>query len=86
MAIRREDQSLWERRAPLGPHHVRKLIKEGKEFFLKQFIQPIKPSSQKRRNVNRNFKTELGDFADSNAIGRRKYAELCELSIKSFAL
>ena len=30
MAIRREDQSLWERRAPLAPHHVRKLIRKGK--------------------------------------------------------
>jgi len=36
MAIRREDQSLWERRAPLGPHHVRKLIKEG----VKVIVQP----------------------------------------------
>lgn len=36
MAIRREDQSLWERRAPLAPHHVRKLIKEG----VKVIVQP----------------------------------------------
>ena len=36
MAIRREDQSLWERRAPLGPQHVRKLIKEG----VKVIVQP----------------------------------------------
>ena len=36
MAIRREDQSLWERRAPLGPHHVRKLVKEG----VKVIVQP----------------------------------------------
>ena len=26
VAIRREDQSLWERRAPLSPNHVRKLV------------------------------------------------------------
>ena len=25
IAIRREDQSVWERRAPLAPKHVRKL-------------------------------------------------------------
>ena len=36
MAIRREDQSLWERRAPLAPQHVRKLIKEG----VKVLVQP----------------------------------------------
>ncbi len=26
IGIRREDQSLWERRAPLSPNHVRKLV------------------------------------------------------------
>jgi alpha-aminoadipic semialdehyde synthase len=36
MAIRREDQSVWERRAPLAPHHVRKLVKEG----VKVIVQP----------------------------------------------
>jgi len=36
MAIRREDQSVWERRAPLGPQHVRKLVKNG----VKVLVQP----------------------------------------------
>ena len=36
MAIRRETQSVWERRAPLGPQHVRKLVKKG----VKVLIQP----------------------------------------------
>ncbi|XP_040565827.1 alpha-aminoadipic semialdehyde synthase, mitochondrial [Lepeophtheirus salmonis] len=36
MAIRREDQSVWERRSPLGPQHVRKLTKEG----IKVLVQP----------------------------------------------
>ena len=36
MAIRREDQSVWERRAPLGPQHVRKLVKKG----VKVLVQP----------------------------------------------
>jgi hypothetical protein len=27
--VYREDQSVWERRAPLGPQHVRKLVKQG---------------------------------------------------------
>lgn len=29
IAIRREDNSVWERRAPLSPNHVAKLVKEG---------------------------------------------------------
>jgi len=36
MAIRRETQSVWERRAPLGPQHVRKLVKKG----IKVLVQP----------------------------------------------
>ena len=36
MAIRREDQSIWERRAPLAPNHVRKLVKDG----IKVLVQP----------------------------------------------
>ncbi|OQR79277.1 alpha-aminoadipic semialdehyde synthase [Tropilaelaps mercedesae] len=36
IAIRREDQSVWERRAPLGPDHVRWLTKAG----VKVLIQP----------------------------------------------
>lgn len=36
MAIRRETQSVWERRAALGPQHVRKLVKKG----IKVLVQP----------------------------------------------
>ena len=36
MAIRRETQSVWERRAPLGPQHVRQLVKKG----VKVLVQP----------------------------------------------
>ncbi|XP_054290330.1 alpha-aminoadipic semialdehyde synthase, mitochondrial-like isoform X1 [Macrosteles quadrilineatus] len=36
MAIRREDQSVWERRAPLAPSNVRKLVRAG----VKVLIQP----------------------------------------------
>jgi alpha-aminoadipic semialdehyde synthase len=37
IAIRREDQSIWERRAPLAPSHVRKLVfKDG----YKVLVQP----------------------------------------------
>ena len=36
MAIRREDQSVWERRAPLSPSNVRKLVRAG----VKVLVQP----------------------------------------------
>ncbi|XP_057655384.1 alpha-aminoadipic semialdehyde synthase, mitochondrial isoform X1 [Diorhabda carinulata] len=36
IAIRREDQSIWERRAPFAPYHVRKLVKKG----IKVIVQP----------------------------------------------
>lgn len=36
IAIRREDASIWERRAPLAPHHVDKLTKKG----VRVLIQP----------------------------------------------
>ena len=37
IGIRREDQSIWERRAPLSPNHVRKLVmKDG----YKVIVQP----------------------------------------------
>ncbi|CAH1102551.1 unnamed protein product [Psylliodes chrysocephalus] len=36
IAIRREDQSIWERRAPFSPSHVRKLVKRG----VKVIVQP----------------------------------------------
>ncbi|KAF5278354.1 hypothetical protein FQA39_LY05843 [Lamprigera yunnana] len=36
IAIRREDQSVWERRAPFSPTHVRKLVKKG----VKVIVQP----------------------------------------------
>ncbi|KAL5014858.1 hypothetical protein ScPMuIL_009128 [Solemya velum] len=36
MAIRRETINVWERRAPLAPHHVSKLVKNG----VKVIVQP----------------------------------------------
>lgn len=36
LAIRREDASVWERRAPLAPLHVRQLVKRG----VKVIVQP----------------------------------------------
>ena len=34
MAIRREDNSVWERRAPLAPSHVRQLRKNGYDVIV----------------------------------------------------
>eukprot|EP01027_Heterolobosea_sp_BB2_P007667 GEZU01011390.1.p1 GENE.GEZU01011390.1~~GEZU01011390.1.p1 ORF type:complete len:716 (+),score=208.53 GEZU01011390.1:129-2276(+) len=36
IGIRREDKNRWERRAPLAPHHVAQLVKEG----IKVLVQP----------------------------------------------
>ena len=36
LAIRREDNSVWERRAPLSPAHVRQLVRDG----VKVLVQP----------------------------------------------
>lgn len=36
LAIRREDQSVWERRAPFSPSNVRRLVKSG----IKVIVQP----------------------------------------------
>ena len=36
IAIRREDNSVWERRAPLSPSNVRQLVKDG----IQVLVQP----------------------------------------------
>ena len=36
VAIRREDSSVWERRAPLNPAHVQQLVKDG----VRVLVQP----------------------------------------------
>jgi len=36
LALRREDNSVWERRAPLSPTHVQQLVKTG----VKVIVQP----------------------------------------------
>ncbi len=66
MAIRREDQSLWERRAPLGPQHVRKLIKEGVKVIVQPSNRRAYPmqvqnfSAFKRVTFNNNASIALG--------------------------
>lgn len=45
LAIRRETINVWERRAPLSPRHVRKLVKDG----IKVIVQP---SNRRAYNMN----------------------------------
>ena len=46
MISSRETQSEWERRAPLGPQHVRKLVKKGVKvgggniFYITKYFWP----------------------------------------------
>ncbi|ERL91618.1 hypothetical protein D910_08948 [Dendroctonus ponderosae] len=46
IAIRREDQSVWERRASFSPSHVRKLVKNG----IKVIVQPSNRRSYPMQN------------------------------------
>lgn len=46
IAIRREDQSVWERRAPFSPGQVRKLVKNG----VKVIVQPSNRRSYPMQN------------------------------------
>lgn len=36
LAIRREDNSVWERRAPLAPSHVKQLVDGGVKVIVQQ--------------------------------------------------
>ena len=36
LAIRREDNSVWERRAPLAPKHVKQLVDDGVKVIVQQ--------------------------------------------------
>jgi alpha-aminoadipic semialdehyde synthase len=40
VGIRREDKSVWERRAPLSPEHVKELLENNKDIQI--VIQPSK--------------------------------------------
>lgn len=44
IAIRREDNSVWERRAPLAPHHVKQLVKNGVRVL-------VQPSNRRAYNM-----------------------------------
>ena len=60
MAIRRETINVWERRAPLAPHHVRKLVKKG----IKVIVQPSNRRAYSMQ-VKLGFKTACGNVMAS---------------------
>ncbi|CAA3006406.1 alpha-aminoadipic semialdehyde synthase, mitochondrial [Olea europaea subsp. europaea] len=43
VAIRREDASIWERRAPLAPYHVEKLTKQGVRILVQPSNRRVYP-------------------------------------------
>lgn len=43
VAIRREDASIWERRAPLAPHHVERLTKQGVRILVQPSNRRVYP-------------------------------------------
>merc|ERR1719197_1075559 len=45
LGIRREDKNRWERRAPLTPAHVKKLVKKGVRVFVQPSTLRIFPDS-----------------------------------------
>ena len=49
MAIRRETINVWERRAPLAPHHVRKLVRNGVKVI-------VQPSDRRAYSMQVSFK------------------------------
>ncbi|XP_050705954.1 alpha-aminoadipic semialdehyde synthase, mitochondrial-like [Eriocheir sinensis] len=60
LAIRREDQSVWERRAPLGPAQVKQLVREG----VKVLVQPSNRRAypmQAYQNVGARIQEDLSD-------------------------
>lgn len=64
LAIRREDASIWERRAPLAPHHVEKLIKKGARVL----IQPSNRRAYPIQSYVRAGAEECEDISESPVI------------------
>ena len=47
LAIRREETSVWERRAPLNPNQVQTLVSDGAKVLASQLAQPPNLSNYK---------------------------------------
>ncbi|XP_076266070.1 lysine ketoglutarate reductase/saccharopine dehydrogenase isoform X2 [Rhynchophorus ferrugineus] len=64
IAIRREDQSVWERRAPFSPSHVRKLVKNG----VKVIVQPSNRRAYPMQNYLNAGAIIQEDISEANVI------------------
>jgi len=60
LAIRREDQSVWERRAPLSPAHVKKLVKDGARVLVQPSNRRAYPM-QAYTNAGAQIKEDIGE-------------------------
>jgi len=49
LAIRREEQSVWERRAPLDPLNVKKLVRQGVKVLVQPSNRRAYPMQVKRK-------------------------------------
>lgn len=52
IAIRREDQSVWERRAPFAPHHVKRLARKGVTVLVQPSNRRAYPMQVSEYNPN----------------------------------
>ena len=64
LAIRREESSVWERRAPLNPGHVQTLVKNG----VKVLIQPSTRRAYSMPEYERAGAIVTDDIDDANVI------------------
>lgn len=75
VAIRREDQSIWERRAPLAPVHVEKLTKRG----VRVLIQPSNRRAYPIQAYERAGAEAREDISESPVILGVKQVDINEL-------
>lgn len=66
LAIRREDQSVWERRAPFNPSHVKRLVKNG----VKVIVQPSNRRSYPMQVIINNERENGKESTNGNIIYR----------------
>lgn len=59
IAIRREDQSVWERRAPFAPQHVKRLVRKGVTVLVQPSNRRAYPMQVKPEIVIKNHIADL---------------------------
>lgn len=69
LAIRREDSSVWERRAPLNPHHVQNVIQSGIKVsvcvgweLVSSSLVPVQSQIFCIAAIEKNFTCSYGDL------------------------